>query len=442
MWTPLRPTRSGIADYVEEFLPFLADDQMQGAASVPPATIDLYTLDELESDDVPDRCAVLHPASFEVIHRHRPYDVIIYQIGSTPEHHHYICEQSIKHPGLLVMHDPNIHSYALARLGAGNLPAYLKAVRDELGDDMVAYVRQAIDDGTFSEKVVYEYNMDGWLLRHSRGAIYHSYFAMQDTRQRWPEVPSFYVPLYAVKPARSNDEQRQLILSRRGWPAESVIIGAFGIMAPSKRVGVLLRAFKQLAWRYPQVVLTLVGNTAYYDVAKEVDQLGLDRERVCVTDEVPMDDFLAYMQAVDIGVNLRYPSLGESSAIISRLIGMGKPIITSDIPQFGELPDEFCWKVPVGEHEVDVLMAYLNELTWDRDLRQEMGRAALTYARESMSPFLAAQGYLRIAEHIFCGGPEPHLEEHIPAQYRRRAEETVRAGQVRRRRNVQGRQIQ
>ena len=437
MWTPLRPTRSGIADYIEELLPFMvgggslapAIDAQAGAREfrpLKPTVIDLFTPDEPHSDVVRDSCAVLHPTSFEAIHQYRPYDALIYQIGSTPEHHRSICEQSVKYPGLLVMHDPNIHSYALAQMKGGNgMQGYLNRVRDELGEEMAHQVRHSWNAPAFRESMVYEYNMDHWLLKHSRGVIYHSYFAMRDEQQRLPGIPSFYVPLGAPATTWPNEEQRQRILARHQWPPETVIIGTYGIMAPSKRIGILLRAFKEVAVHHPQVVLTIVGSTTHYDVFREAQRLGLEPDRVCVTGEVSMDHFLAYMQAADIGVNLRYPSLGESSAVISRLIGMGKPIVASDIPQYVELPDDFCWKVPVGDKEVEVLVTYLSALIRDRELRLQMGQAALAYARESMSPHLVASGYRRTAEHIFCGGPAPHLEDNIPAEYRQRADIAV-----------------
>lgn len=432
MWSPLRPTRSGIADYVEELLPFLAQEERPhdpGAVATDetrdtcpiPTQVDIYSLDEPESDDLRDRCAVLHPSAFETIHRYQPYDALIYQIGSTPEHHLYICEQSLRYPGLLVMHDPNIHSYALARLQGGKgLQDYLSLVRDELGDETAKLAHRAWHGGTLAEEIVYKHPMDRWLLQSSRGVIYHSYFAVRDEQRRLPGVPAFYVPLYATTPIRSNEFQRQRILDRHQWPSDAVIVGTYGIVAPSKRISTLLRAFERLSALYPQVILAVVGNTANYDVLGEVRQLGLDPSRVCVTGEISMPDFLAYMQAADVGVNLRYPSLGESSAVISRMIGMGKPVITTDLPQFGELPDEFCWKVPLGDREVDVLTAYLTELVREQDLRRRMGQAASDYARESMSPQLAAEGYRQVARHVFCGAPAPHLEDTIPVQYRAR----------------------
>jgi glycosyltransferase involved in cell wall biosynthesis len=438
MWSPLRPTRSGISDYVEDLLPFLTregeshdptvnvqDGKREGADSTP-TQIDIYSMDEPESEDVRVRCAVLPPSAFESIHRHKPYDALIYHIGSTPEHHRYICEQSLRYPGLLVMHDPNIHTYALVHLQGGKgLQDYLGLVREELGVEAADLARRAWGEGTLAEAVVYKYPMDRWLLQNNRGVIYHSYFAVQDEQRRLPDIPAFYVPLYAPTPTRSNESQRQRILDRHHWPSDAVIIGTYGIIAPSKRINTLLRAFGRLSALYPQVILAVVGDTTHFDILGEVKRLSLDPAKICVTGEVGMADFLAYMQAADIGVNLRYPSLGESSAVISRMMGMGKPIITSDIPQFGELPDEFCWKVPLGDREVDVLVAYLSELVRDQNLRQQMGQAALAYARESMSPRLAASGYRQIAEHIFRGTPEPHLEDKIPARYRMRADRAV-----------------
>lgn len=438
MWTPLRPTRSGIADYVEELLPFLAHStapaQTAGPSDAPALQwqIDLYTQDEPTTHAVRDQCIVLPPSAFEAIHQHHPYDACVYHIGSTPEHHGYICQQSLEYPGLLVMHDPNIHSYALQQSqGGAQMDIYLEWVRRELGERMVPFARQAWREGTFREKLIYEYYMDRWLLSRARGAIYHSHFAAQDARSRLPGVPAFYVPLYAPLPERPNRAQRERILARHGWPPDTVLIGVYGIVAPSKRIDVVLRAYRMVQDSHPNARLLIVGSADHYDLAGEIERAGADASRICVTGEVSMPDFIAYMQASDIGVSLRYPSLGESSAIISRLIGMGKPIITSDIPQFRELPETFCWRAPVGGEEVEIVSRYLIDLIEHPERRQAMGRAARQYGQAGMSPHIASQGYRQVILHLFKDGPAPRLEVLIPDSARERAESAVRERQKR-----------
>jgi glycosyltransferase involved in cell wall biosynthesis len=65
------------------------------------------------------------------------------------------------------------------------------------------------------------------------------------------------------------------------------------------------------------------------------------------------------MAACDVLVNLRYPTMGETSGSVLRGLSLGKPLVVSDVGWFAELPDDVVLKVPVDEYEVDVLAAAL-----------------------------------------------------------------------------------
>src|ERR1700689_634376 len=69
----------------------------------------------------------------------------------------------------------------------------------------------------------------------------------------------------------------------------------------------------------------------------------------------PIEDFNGYLGACDIILNLRYPTVGESSGTLLRALGMGKAVIVSDVGSFRECPDEICLKAPVDATEEDYL---------------------------------------------------------------------------------------
>ena len=52
--------------------------------------------------------------------------------------------------------------------------------------------------------------------------------------------------------------------------------------------------------------------------------------------------------AADIVLNLRYPTVGETSGTLLRALGLGRAVLVSDVgaasPNF---PDDVCLKVPV-----------------------------------------------------------------------------------------------
>ena len=92
-----------------------------------------------------------------------------------------------------------------------------------------------------------------------------------------------------------------------------------------------------------------------------IQTLGL-REHVRIIGFAAIEKFVDYMGACDIILNLRYPTVGETSGTLLRSLGMGKPVMISEIGAFSEYPDEICLKVPVGAGEEDLIFEYLNLL--------------------------------------------------------------------------------
>src|SRR5439155_1315134 len=76
----------------------------------------------------------------------------------------------------------------------------------------------------------------------------------------------------------------------------------------------------------------------------------------------PIEDFNGYLGGCDIVLNLRYPTVGESSGTLLRALGMGKAVVVSDVGSFREYPDEICLKAPVDAGEEEHLFEYLNLL--------------------------------------------------------------------------------
>jgi hypothetical protein len=101
------------------------------------------------------------------------------------------------------------------------------------------------------------------------------------------------------------------------------------------------------------------------------------------------------MGACDICVNLRWPTMGETSAAAVQVLTLGKPLVVSDVGWFSELPDEVAIKIPVDQLEVDTLAAALERLADDEALRARMSAAALEYVRREHSLERAADLYAR-----------------------------------------------
>ncbi len=166
----------------------------------------------------------------------------------------------------------------------------------------------------------------------------------------------------------------------RGEP----LVGCFGYLNMNKRIPQLLEAFARLRARHPGARLLLVGAAAErFDLDRRLERLGLAGDPSIVREEyVPEERLWSLMAACDSCVNLRFPTMGETSGSAIRVLSLGKPLVVSDVGWFSELPDAVALKVPVDDFETRTLEAAL-ELLAEPAARAAMSRAALAHvARE------------------------------------------------------------
>src|SRR6185295_10757996 len=128
---------------------------------------------------------------------------------------------------------------------------------------------------------------------------------------------------------------------------------------------------------------------------------------VTVVGRTELDRFLLYMLAADVAINLRYPSAGETSGTLIRLLGMGKPVIVSHTGAFGEIPDGCCAKIELDETEEDLLAAVLVRLATDEPLRRRMGENARRHIATHHTLPGSARAYAEFVREIVAARPRP-----------------------------------
>ena len=119
------------------------------------------------------------------------------------------------------------------------------------------------------------------------------------------------------------------------------------------------------------------------------DELGVT-ERVHVTGFLDYSDFERAITACDLCLNLRYPTAGETSASLLRVLALGRPAVVSDFAQFAELPDDLALKVPLGEGEEVALAEAAGAVVADPARLAAMGQAARDHVRDAHDPPAAA----------------------------------------------------
>jgi glycosyltransferase involved in cell wall biosynthesis len=118
---------------------------------------------------------------------------------------------------------------------------------------------------------------------------------------------------------------------------------------------------------------------------------------------VEEDRLWALMAACDVCVNLRAPTMGETSGSAIRALSLGKPLVVSDLGWFSELPDAVAARVPVDEREVEALAAVLSALCTRADVRTAMGAAARAHAESEHKLSRVAELYAAALEEAAGG---------------------------------------
>lgn len=349
-FSPLPPAKSGIADY--------------SAALLEP----LARLAEVET--------FTHtPANFDPSR----YDIAVYQLGNNP-HHEFAYQAALAHPGVVVMHEANLH-HLIAHLTIvrGDWDAYLREVEFDAGAEAHQYARDFVR--TIKRPPDYDIPMLKRVLAASRAAIVHSAAVECVLRREAFKGPIARIP----HGAWLIDGDRLAYRTRLGLTESTPLAGIFGFLKPYKRIAESLRAFRRLIRVIPDARMILVGEAhpqlpledmiRSMDLSAHVRHIGF----------APIEDFNGYMSACDVVLNLRFPTVGESSGTLLRALGLGKAVVVSGVGSFAEYPDEICLKAPVDASEEDHIFEYLNLLFSRPDVSQALGARARRWVESECS---------------------------------------------------------
>jgi glycosyltransferase involved in cell wall biosynthesis len=400
-FSPVPPSSSGIAAYTAELVPAL---RARGL------TIDVFA--EPDESAPAARDGVVHAREFVWMHRRRPYTLKVYHLGNA-RCHDYMWGYVFRHPGLVVLHDAQVHQARARHL--------LQRWRPRR-DDYVAEFAANHPDAPPDIALLVAAGLGGHLYAHwphvrlvlqaSRRAAVHSQALAARLADAYgadvAAVPMGVPDPLAVPPRLSPAEVR----ARHGLPPDAVIVGAVGGVTPEKRLPELLTAVAALAAMLPRLHVLVVGEAApHYDVLADARAKGID-DRVHVTGFVPDADLGAYLAALDICSCLRWPTNHETSASWWRAMAAGRPTLVTDLAHQPEIPvvDPRGWRslgpgtdapvavaVPIlDEHQG--IVAALETLVRNERARRAMGEAARACWRAHHTLDAMADAYVALIE--------------------------------------------
>lgn len=342
----------------------------------------------------------------------------LYHVGNSP-HHDFLYPYLRERPGVLVLHDLVLHHARLAAVfrsrelvdyradlasldkkarARERLESYRREVREAYGETGEDVSRIAIRVG--GGRLLYDYPFYEDLVRRSLLTLVHGGAARDEILACVPEARVQRIRMGIPLPERV---PRDAARRRLGLPEGRLLLASFGLVTPEKRIRSALTALRRLAASGVEAEYLLVGGTVpHYDALAEARALGV-AHRVRLTGRVSDEDFLLYAFASDLCLNLRYPSAGETSATLLRLLACGRPVVVTDQVHVLDFPPRVVARSSL-EGEEDGLYCDLRDLLRNGPRRARLAEEARRFAAAEASPAVMASDYLEALEAAYNRG--------------------------------------
>jgi glycosyltransferase involved in cell wall biosynthesis len=469
-FTPLAPVRSGIASYSAMVLPalaarheiaiFVGDDVWTARRSQARVGVDGFAV--VDSPWGPIRSAY----DFAPLHQARPFDLVVYQLGNAGCHDH-MWGYLARYPGLVVLHDAQLHqsrAHALiARGRADDLRAELRFGHPDAPAGVAEWILAGLGNpgapiwpftavplaAARAVAVHYPVLADEWrsahpgldvhVVRHGAPDLLRP-ANFQGPATKHQGTPNDQVPTGPAgsEPSSSWGSGVGNALEIGDWKLgvppsggdRLVTFAALGLVAPEKRVPQILRALRAVRdgarAGSPAVRLRLVGaQTPHYDVHADAEAHGV-ADLVEVTGWVGDDAFDRAILDADVCLCLRWPTNREASGPWIRALAAGKPTIVNDLTHLVDLPtlDPRTWTVQVASPAAaDATRGWRREeaIAVAVDILDEDHSLAIAMRRLALDAGLRADLGAAARRHWAAG----HTVEHMAGDYERAIQAAV-----------------
>lgn len=382
-FSPLPPARSGIAGYSHDLLPELA--QL--------CELVLFTPEPEAVDSTLHRKFTIRALSDYAAERWQ-FDAALYQMGNS-SYHQPFYDLMRRYPGILVLHDYVLHHFVAEQsVGQGDFAAFAREMAYALGPagaDEAWTIRLGQTEHRLSDVPLNER-----LLDLSLGVLVHSRYTRAAVLSARPQCHSYSVAAPIVAHGTNQIRRHEL-----PWRDEALILASFGQVTAAKQLDRALRAFARLQQRWPQARYLIVGEVLP-EAEAGLEQMLQDNalaDKVHVTGYVEgLDAFGEWLATADIVLNLRHPTLGETSAAALRAMAAARPVVVYDHGWYAELPDDVVVKAPPLDDEA--LIAVLEQLAADAAQRMQIGQRAQRYTATRHHPSTTARDYVRAIHQI------------------------------------------
>ena len=356
----LPPARSGTADYLDEQIQHLAERWK----------LTVVIGDESKVSSVID-CAVLNYRQYKKSEHEFVGVPRLIHLANNPFHAHSF--QEAKRPGaILLLHEFSMHHLLTeTTLAYGNSKRYTEELADcESEGTAISELRK---QGVWSGIEQFLYPAIESRLRIAAGVIGHSKWIIDRVQDVVPTLPTAHIPHHFSEPASLNKMECR---EKFGMGSDELAVISIGFVTPAKCIEQTIHALSDIRGRVPRFKYWIFGEMRHpAPVRRAVKQCGMS-DLVVEKGYLSPSDFYAAIQASDLVINLRYPTVGESSGTMTRAMGLGKPVVVYRHGSFADPPRDAVIGVPLDTFDTTGLSDSCCQALMDSDHRQEVGNRA------------------------------------------------------------------
>jgi glycosyltransferase involved in cell wall biosynthesis len=363
--SPLDPGETDIARYSSRLVPRLAEVQ--------PIT----GISDCISDKVPEWWRA--PVNFTPAGGVDPLPV--YHIGNHPAHLP-IWRQSLLEPGLVVLHDISLVDLAkYVSHELGNPQLWKAMMLQQYGEHVRELVNRSEKSPEEHSKLVQAYPLFQPFLANAIGVVVHSNYARERVLQALPDGPPvLHLELPAPEPPPAPP---------RDYKTGKLDFIFCGHVGPNRRLAQFFEAWGAMDDRQ-HFGLTICGHVPNKrELLRYARHFGVE-DYLEFRGYVTEDELEEAFRSAHFALNLRWPTMGETSGSQLRYWSAALPTLVTDVGWYSELPDDAVCKIS-PERELQDVRDLLGKILSDPDSYQEVGRRG----REAVASRHSYEEYIR-----------------------------------------------
>lgn len=346
--------------------------------------IDIW-LSEEETELLPTKLKVYHyQLNEDCLRKLSHYDVIVYNLGDHLYFHKDIYEVSKQIPGFVILHDFVMHHFfAGYYLEHKQDPdKYVQDMEQLYGENGRKIVIDSINGTStpiWETEEVMQYPLFEKAIEGANGIIVHSHYLAQKVKRIFLGPISV---IYHPKPSNNSIAHGKIKKADLGIPRNKIIMVTVGNVNPNKRIDKVIEVLGKKKYFASKIMYFIIGSHEHIQYFTYLQSLV---KKYNLQNNVKFLGFLsdsllyAYMQHVDIFINLRVPPMeGASWSLVEQLYS-GKPVVVTNTGFYSELPDDCVIKISTDQEEKYIYRA-LKQLIEDEKKRKGIGIRARKFA--------------------------------------------------------------